>query len=209
MVGIKAVENREISTNQRGKSWIQSNMGGVKVGEVSEPIRLQFQEVDIEVVDNEGEKWIIANQLADAMGAERRAFQKIIQEMEERGELREGVHYRFIPLETKGGMQTCRVLSKRGAVRVSMRSDAPRAIEFRDWAEDVLFEVMTTGGYGGSNENVTLLQQALEAEVAQRARLEMDVYELQNQFVGLSEDVAKKMERVKKALVKRGMGGAL
>jgi len=39
------------------------------------------------------------------------------------------------------------VLSKRGIIRVAMRSDAPRAAQFRDWAETVLYEVMTTGSY--------------------------------------------------------------
>ena len=47
-----------------------------------------------------------------------------------------------------GGAQLTVVYSYRGIIRMAMASEGTRAVAFRDWAEDVLYKVMTTGGYG-------------------------------------------------------------
>lgn len=104
----------------------------------------RFEETEIRIHDAHGDRWVTVKDQAAALGyGDPRSFQKLVQEMEERSELRQGVHFRFIPLS---GQET-KVLSYRGVIRTAMRSDAPRAIAFRDWAEEVLFQVMTKGSY--------------------------------------------------------------
>lgn len=113
---------------------------------------LRFEEAVVEVLDSDGQLWIPAKQTGYALGyADPRGFQKLVQEMRERDELREGKHFLFLPIMSAGGQRNTQVLSYRGVIRTAMRSDAPRAVQFRDWAEDVLFEVMVTGKYLGNH----------------------------------------------------------
>jgi prophage antirepressor-like protein len=106
-----------------------------------------FHEVEFEIIDKDGQRWVTAKQLAEALGCPYKTLLDLISEMTKRGELKEGVHFNRTPLPTAGGVQKTMIISQRGAVRISMRSDAPRAAEFRDFAETVLVEVMTTGRY--------------------------------------------------------------
>lgn len=108
----------------------------------------EFENVAFRIIDSNGERWVSANQVGEALGYEdTRAFRRLCQQMEDRGELRKGRHFMILPLKTAGGAQETLVLSHRGVIRTAMRSDAPRAVVFRDWAEEVLFEVMTRGFY--------------------------------------------------------------
>ncbi len=50
------------------------------------------------------------------------------------------------PLQTNGGQQITTMISYRGVIRIAMRSDSPRAIRFRDWAEEVLYGLMVGAG---------------------------------------------------------------
>ncbi|MEW6351435.1 MAG: Bro-N domain-containing protein [Thermodesulfobacteriota bacterium] len=110
---------------------------------------IHFEDAEMRIYDINGERWVTAKEQAAALGyTEIRSFQKLIQDMADRGELKQGVHFMFIPLPTAGGKQESMVLSYKGVIRTAMRSDAPNAIKFRDWAEEVLFQVMVTGVYG-------------------------------------------------------------
>jgi prophage antirepressor-like protein len=111
-------------------------------------LTMRFQNTDFRIVEADGQKWITANALSSGLGYKKAwACRKLIAELTANGELREGSHFRLLPLETLGGVQKTVVLSHRGVIRVCMRSDAPHAGEFRDWAETVLYEVMITGQY--------------------------------------------------------------
>ena len=50
------------------------------------------------------------------------------------------------------------VISYHGVIRVAMLSDAPRAIEFRDFAESVLYPVMSQGYYLPAEAETALVQ---------------------------------------------------
>ncbi|MEW6351434.1 MAG: Bro-N domain-containing protein [Thermodesulfobacteriota bacterium] len=109
---------------------------------------IQFEDAEIRVYDLNGERWVTAKELAGALGyADPRTFRDLVQEMADRGELKKGGHFNLLPLQTAGGKQETVVLSYRGVIRTAMRSDAPNAVAFRDWAEEVLFQVMVTGSY--------------------------------------------------------------
>lgn len=111
---------------------------------------LRFEDTVIAVHDVEGNRWVTAKETSAALGYDdSRAFRKLVGEMADRNELSEGRHFKFLPLDGPGGTQETLVLSRRGVIRTCMRSDAPRAIAFRDWAEEVLDEVMRTGRYDG------------------------------------------------------------
>ena len=107
----------------------------------------KFLSHDVGVYDYEGSNWAPVKQISDALESDPRVFRRLVREMQEREELHEGTHFAMIPVPTGGGPQRTMALSHRGAIRVSMRCDAPKAVEFRDWAEDVLFKVMTQGHY--------------------------------------------------------------
>jgi prophage antirepressor-like protein len=106
-----------------------------------------FHEVEFEIIDKDWKRWLRANSLAPALGCKPRSLRKLIGDMVKRGELKGGKHFLFLPLPSPGGVQETMILSREGVIRVAMRSDGDRAIEFRDFAETVLVEVMTIGRY--------------------------------------------------------------
>jgi prophage antirepressor-like protein len=112
-------------------------------------VKFQFDNInyDMEIIDQDGEKWVPANQVGEALGNAN--IRNLIRSMKEREELKEGVHIRTFTTKMVGDTQPRKItiLSRLGIIRVGMRSDGKRAIAFRDWAEDVLFKVMTTGSY--------------------------------------------------------------
>ncbi len=107
-----------------------------------------YGDVEIEVFGPDGDKWAAVNCIALALGYKHpRYLRTLVSQMAKNGELSEGGHFKWLPLPTRGGTQESLVLSHRGVIRVCMRSDAPNAIPFRDWAETVLFHVMVKGYY--------------------------------------------------------------
>ena len=104
------------------------------------------KEYQMTIIDHDGEKWITSQQLGEALG--NRNIRDLIQGLKESKEIKEDIHYRRVALQkkTRGNPMTL-VLSWRGVIRVAMKSKGSRSREFRDWAEDVLYEVMMTGKY--------------------------------------------------------------
>jgi prophage antirepressor-like protein len=108
---------------------------------------IKFQDIDVEIYDQTDGRWIIANQVSDAIQQARRTFRKLCSHLIEKNELLEGRHFKYLPLEAGGALQDTLVLSYLGIIRVMMRSNAPKAQQFRDWAEVALLEIMLTGKY--------------------------------------------------------------
>ena len=104
-------------------------------------------DVEFEIIDKDGNKWVTAKQCAEAAQQPPRSLLKHIADLRSREEIKEGVHFMCIPLRTAGGEQITMVLSYRGVMRVFMRSDAPRAKEFRVWATSILKPVSLHGYY--------------------------------------------------------------
>lgn len=100
----------------------------------------------LNIHDADGNRWISSKEVGEALGAANP--RKLVSRLVQTGELMEGKHFRSLKLQNSGpGNPNTLVLSYRGIIRVAMRSEGKRAREFRDWAEDVLYEVMMTGCY--------------------------------------------------------------
>jgi len=109
-------------------------------------LMVTFEKQALKLVEVEGERYMTTKDLALALNAKIRSVKKLVKEMRDRGELKEGVHLRCLRVPTSGGPQTTILMTYRGVIRVAMRSDSQRAIRFRDWAEEVLYGVMTSAG---------------------------------------------------------------
>lgn len=140
-------------------------MGAANQALVGRAFTARFASNDLHGIEYAGEPCVLAFEQADAMEADRRAFAKHVNALIESGEMVEGKHVQFIkdpalvglirkaqgavensstaPLHASATQVT--LLTRHGAIRAAMTSRAPRAKEFRDWAEDVLFNVLTTG----------------------------------------------------------------
>lgn len=116
---------------------------------------------DMDVVDAHGDRWVLASQVGEALGVSN--VRSLVADLRDTEGLVEGKHYCRLDLPMNGkDVLFCRatrqqveksvqdrerlLLSYRGVIRVAMRSDGPRAVQFRDWAEDVLFAAMVDGG---------------------------------------------------------------
>lgn len=108
-----------------------------------------FDDVDypIDIRDVNGNKWATSQQVGEALGNAN--IRDLISGLIEKKELKEGIHSCRLTLQMPHDTQPRKylVLSHRGIIRVSMKSEGSRAASFRDWAEDVLYEVMMTGYY--------------------------------------------------------------
>jgi prophage antirepressor-like protein len=104
------------------------------------------KEYPLSIHDVNGNKWIFAQQVGEALGVHRLA--RLIYELRDLGEIKEKKHYCTVTgLNSGAGRPDKLMLSYRGIIRVAMRSQGTRAREFRDWAEEVLYQVMMTGSY--------------------------------------------------------------
>ena len=106
-------------------------------------------QVEMDVRTIQGEKWVPAAVVGEALGIQN--VRQLISSLRDSEGLTEGKHFCKIVLQQVGKVVQGRerlMLSYRGVIRVAMRSDGPRAVRFRDWAEDVLYGVMV--GQGGA-----------------------------------------------------------
>ena len=105
----------------------------------------RFHDVDFDIIDHNGQKWVTVKALAEALGYEdHRALIKLIDRNPQ--EFRNKTFVVKLTTNSPGRPDTT-IINYNGVIRAAMLSDAPRASEFRDWAEEVLFSVMTTGAY--------------------------------------------------------------
>jgi len=104
-------------------------------------------EYSMDIIDQKGDRWVPSQQVGEALGSTN--IRKLIRLLRRNGELQEGKHICNLTLQMLNDAQPRKhlVLSYRGIIRTSMRSEGSRAPLFRDWAEDVLYAVMTTGRY--------------------------------------------------------------
>lgn len=113
----------------------------------------------LSIIDEDGRRWVAAQQVGEALG--NKNIRMTIRKLVESAEITRDKHYCKLSLHNStSGNPNKLMLSYRGVIRVMMRSQGSRAREFRDWAEDVLAEVMTTGHYGIDMENAQALQRA-------------------------------------------------
>jgi prophage antirepressor-like protein len=136
-------------------------------------------EYPLDIIDANGNRWVTSAQVGEALGSSR--ITNLIAELSKKGEMVEGKHFCTLNVQKSAssgshsstlnvqksvrGNPNIIVLSYRGIIRVSMHSEGRRASKFRDWAEDVLFEVMTTGRV---SQNVTY------AKVAKASQRELE-----------------------------------
>lgn len=109
--------------------------------------KVNGKEYPISLVKKDVGKIVLAQQIGEAIG--NKQIKSLIFKMQKNGEIQEGRHLSSVKeLNSRPGNPRRLYLTYRGVIRVAMRSQGTRAREFRDWAEDVLYEVMMTGHYG-------------------------------------------------------------
>lgn len=136
------------------------------------------------IYDMRGTKWVLAADVQRALQMQN--IRDLVGRLRRDGELREGLHFCKFTIQNSGpGNPNVLGLSRRGVIRIAMRSDAPRARAFREWAENVLDKVMETGVYdangdlaakAGSNAERTIgfRQGLLFSEIMMRHRMAVD-----------------------------------
>ncbi len=107
-----------------------------------EPLSANFEDTELEIISECGERFITVRDLAAGLGAKKRSILKLIGDLAGNNELKEGVHFLCIPLSSRGGTQNTMIVSYRGVLRIVMRMNSPRAARFRDWCETVLYGIM-------------------------------------------------------------------
>ena len=104
----------------------------------------KFEDAEIRIDSFDGHKWVVVRDLAKALGyVDHRPLFTLLDRNPDEFKGKQ----RVIKLMTTSGWKDTRVINYHGVIRVAMKSDAPKAVKFRDWAEEVLFQVMTTGSY--------------------------------------------------------------
>jgi prophage antirepressor-like protein len=97
---------------------------------------LTFHETVFQIVDDDAKQWLRLPQIGAALGYENPYK---VQQLYERNaaEFTESMT-KVIDLPTAGGVQATRVFSFRGAHLLGMLAKTERAMEFRQWALDIL-----------------------------------------------------------------------
>ena len=137
----------------------------------------------------------MAQQLGEAMGVQR--ISRLVYELRDLGELKEGKHFGTVTgLNSEGpGNPRKLILSYRGVIRVAMRSQGQRAREFRDWAEEVLFQVMMTGAYGINRQEYVHISQVREW---QEKLIELEIRDAVDRSTKLDWQSYRKLQRYRK-----------
>ncbi len=112
-------------------------------------------EFPIEIIDRDNQRWVTRKQLGNALGVS--DLRELHSRLVRKEELKQGTHFMTItvmyPDANIGRGNPARVIySYRGIIRVSMHCEGKNAKQFRDWAEDVLYEVMITGTYSSEEK---------------------------------------------------------
>jgi len=115
--------------------------------------KCEGQEFPMEIIDQKGDSWVTRKQLAEALGV--KDLDPLHRRLSERGELKDSIHWNTCTVDSTAQVNGNTVTQKRevviysyrGIIRVAMASEGKRAVAFRDWAEDVLYEVMVRGSY--------------------------------------------------------------
>jgi prophage antirepressor-like protein len=115
--------------------------------------KCEDQEFPMEIIDQKGDSWVTRKQLAEALGV--KDLDPLHRRLSERGELKDSIHWNTCTVDSTAQVNGNTVTQKRevviysyrGIIRVAMASEGKRAVAFRDWAEDVLYEVMVRGSY--------------------------------------------------------------
>lgn len=114
----------------------------------------------LKIIDRNGEKWVTRKQLEAALGVSN--LRQLHAILVKRGELKENIHFMKFREPTtqkpRGGNPNVIVYSYRGIIRVAMASEGRNAVKFRDWAENVPYEVMAAGSCGESDSIKELKQ---------------------------------------------------
>ena len=131
-----------------------------------------FEDTEIEIKDHEGGKWAIMSHISSALGyLNTRNFYTLIDRNSQEFEGKQGV----LNLRTPGGMQETRIISYHGIIRAAMLAKTKKAFDFRDWAEKVLFEVMTQGHIDlRTPTSLELKQDAFHKDMAMLRQLVVD-----------------------------------
>jgi len=119
----------------------------------------------LEIIDSNGGKWVIRKQLEFALGVG--SLRPLHARLLERDEIKENIHFmgfrNDVIRNSEGGNPNTVIYSYRGIIRVAMASEGQNAVKFRDWAETVLYEVMTTGNYVQSDSKLSITASDREA----------------------------------------------
>ena len=105
---------------------------------------VRFHNVEFEIVDHCGEKWITLDRVAEALGYSHR--DKLTQLMR-RNHLEFERKTFTLNLSGNQGGRPQTVINYHGVIRAAFLATTKHSREFRDWAETVLYKVMTTGSY--------------------------------------------------------------
>jgi prophage antirepressor-like protein len=101
-----------------------------------------FENTDIRIVGHDGHRWALAKEVGLALGYnDHRDFYKLMQRHPEDFAGKTAVITGVGSLPT----EEFRIVSYHGIIRAAMLAKTKKAVVFRDWAEDVLFTVMTQG----------------------------------------------------------------
>ncbi|MDM8564619.1 hypothetical protein QUF74_03105 [Candidatus Halobeggiatoa sp. HSG11] len=155
-------------------------------------------EFPLEIFNRNEEKWVLRKQLSGAIGVS--DLRELHSQLVKKEELKEGTHFITITVtQTDGsngrGNPSRVAYSYRGIIRVSMHCEGKYAKQFRDWAEDVLYEIMITGAYLGNEHSEKTNNQPLCSSLGRMAE----------------DDVAleKMFRKRKEGLTEIGFGGAV
>lgn len=110
---------------------------------------LVFQNVTFEIINRNGEKWLTTTDIARALYACGKGYPQSEAPFEKLEKRVRNLYARhneeftdrmtsLIEVQTKGGIQTVRVFSLRGAHLLGMLARSERAKEFRRWVLDII-----------------------------------------------------------------------
>ncbi|MBE1275642.1 phage antirepressor KilAC domain-containing protein [Enterovibrio baiacu] len=131
-------------------------------------IPFQFQHENIRVIEQSGETWFVAKDVASILGYSnpRDAVNRYFKEGRE------------TRLPTNSGEQLAKIIPERDVYRLIMRSKLPEAEKFEDWVvSDVLPSIRKTGNYSTADlSRMYILKLAMQAE-EEKLKLQAQVAE--------------------------------
>ncbi|WP_281545237.1 phage antirepressor [Grimontia sp. SpTr1] len=131
-------------------------------------IPFQFQHANIRVIEQNGEPWFIAKDVAELL--DYKETHKAVSRHCKGGTKR--------PVPTQSGIQEMVIIPERDVYRLIMRSKLPEAEKFEDWVvSDVLPSIRKTGNYSTADlSRMDILKLAMQAE-EEKLKLQAQVAE--------------------------------